>query len=440
MKLRALFVLLAAYLSPLIILANDIDVESAITEVSLFRDGALVTREGTFNAPAGKSILVFKNLPAQVDSSALRANFIETANGLIRNAKIFRPEESEESDSIKSIRDRLDAAKKDKERQLRIYSEAKADIEFASDMRESFAAEFGKIDEGESLSLEQAKELNAFVRRTQADAYQTIDQSENAMRDIDDRIKEIETELREAVEKAALLSSIAEVEIEMDSAGEVGIALSYLANNARWAAQYELRASPDQGSLDFGYFASVWQHTGENWSDITLSLQTNQASRQGNVPEPPPLVVRKIEDYYRGRAASQEEALELSPFSVDAASAKSARPANQQQVAVTASTVSFQATIPGQITVSSSKDSSAYKVLEDSIEAEFWSESVPRLQLDAYLRAKLRNTLPLPILPGQALAFVDGKLSSKVYLEKILPDEETDISLGVDGNIIVKRT
>ena len=325
MKLRALFVLLAAYLSPLIILANDIDVESAITEVSLFRDGALVTREGTFNAPAGKSILVFKNLPAQVDSSALRANFIETANGLIRNAKIFRPEESEESDSIKSIRDRLDAAKKDKERQLRIYSEAKADIEFASDMRESFAAEFGKIDEGESLSLEQAKELNAFVRRTQADAYQTIDQSENAMRDIDDRIKEIETELREAVEKAALLSSIAEVEIEMDSAGEVGIALSYLANNARWAAQYELRASPDQGSLDFGYFASVWQHTGENWSDITLSLQTNQASRQGNVPEPPPLVVRKIEDYYRGRAASQEEALELSPFSVDAASAKSAR-------------------------------------------------------------------------------------------------------------------
>ena len=94
MKLRALFALLAAYLSPLIILADDIDVESAITEVSLFRDGALVTREGTFNAPAGKSILVFKNLPAQLDSSALRANFIETANGLIRNAKIFRPGEA----------------------------------------------------------------------------------------------------------------------------------------------------------------------------------------------------------------------------------------------------------------------------------------------------------------------------------------------------------
>lgn len=440
MKLRALFALFAVCLSPLINLGDEIDVESAITEVSLFRDGALVTREGTISAPAGKSILVFKNLPSQVDSSTLQANFIDTANGLIRNAKIFRPEESEESESIKSIRDRLDAAKKDKEQQLRIFAEAKADIAFATDMRESFAAEFGKIDEGESLSLEQAKELNAFVRRTQTDAYQTIDQSETAMRDIDDQIKEIETELREAVETAALLSSIAEVEIEMDNAGDVGIALSYLANNARWAPQYELRALPDRGSLDFGYFASVWQRTGEDWSDITLSLQTNQASRQGNVPEPPPLVVRKIEDYYRGRAVSQEEVIELSPFSVDAASAKSARTASQQQVAVTASTVSFQATIPGQITVPSSKDSSAYKVLEDSIEAEFWSESAPRLQLDAYLRAKLRNTLPLPILPGQALAFVDGKLSSKVYLEKILPDEETDISLGVDGNIVVKRT
>ncbi len=42
-------------------------------------------------------------------------------------------------------------------------------------------------------------------------------------------------------------------------------------------------------------------------------------------------------------------------------------------------------------------------------------------------------------MPGQALAFVDGKLSSKVVLEKILPEEETELSLGTDANIIVKR-
>lgn len=440
MKFQVSFALIAVLLFIPTSLADDIEVESAITEVSLFRDGALVTRTGTLNAPSGKSTLVFKNLPSQVDSSALQANFIDATNGLIRNAKIFRPEERQESDIIKAIRDRLDDAKKDKERQLRIHTEAKTNMEFANAMRESFAAEFGKIDEGESLSLDQAKELSAFVQRTQADAYEAIDQSETAMRDIDERIQEIEFELREAVETAALLSSIAVVEIEMEAASEIGIVVSYLANNARWVPQYELRASPENGSLDFGYFASVWQHTGEDWSDITLSLQTNQASRQGNVPEPPPLLVRKLEDTYRGRAESQGEVFELSPFSVDAASAKSARPASQQQAAVTASTVSFQATIPGQMTVPSAKDSSAYKILEESIGAEYWSESVPRIQLDAYLRAKLKNTLPLPILPGQALAFVEGKLSSKVYLEKILPDEERDISLGVDGNIVVKRT
>lgn len=448
MKFRAPFVLFPVFLLPLTILADEIELESAITQVSLFRDGALVTREGTVNVPAGKSILVFKNLPSQVDTSALQTNFLDATNGLIRNAKIFRPEERQESDIVKAIRDRLDTAKKDKERQQRLQSEAKANIAFATAMRESFAAEFGKIDEGQSLSLDQARELNAFAQQTQTDAYKTIDQSELAIREIDERIQEIETELREAVETAALLSSIAEVEIEMDSASEVGIALSYLANNARWVPQYELRASPDRGSLDFGYFASVWQRTGENWSDITLSLQTNQASRQGNVPEPPPLVVRKREDTYRRRAVLEEGVVELSPFSVSADKAEgysatetiSGTRLSQQQVAVTASTVSFQATIPGQITVPSSKDSSAYKVLEESIEAEFWSESVPRLQLDAYLRAKLKNTLPLPILPGRALAFVDGKLSSKVFLDKILPDEETEISLGVDGNIAVKRT
>ncbi len=418
--------------------ADEIVTSTTIHEISLFRDGALVTRQGQVAVPAGKSTLRFDTIPTHVDPTALQANFINQSNGLIRNAKIFVPEDPDENESVKELQDALDDAKKEKALKQRIRDEASANIGFASTMRMTFSKEFGKINEGESLTLDQAKELSEFVTETQKTAYAQIDATEKELKAIDEKIEEIEKDLKKAIESTRLLASIAEVEIEMEEAGEIEIAISYLANSARWVPQYELRARPDEKALDFGYFASVWQHTGEDWSDVTLSLHTNQANRQGNVPELNPLQLRNQEIYYKGGLSSRAEpspTAEMATLSADAA--VSAR--RFQNLEVSASTVSFQATIPGQITVPSSRDSSAYKVLESSLEAEFWSEAVPRIQLDTYLRAKIRNTLDLPIIPGQALAFVDGKLSSKVALEKILPDEETEISLGADANIIVKR-
>lgn len=431
---------LCALLAPLSY-ADEQAVDTSIVDVSLFRDGALVTRQGTLNVPAGKSTLAFKNLPSQVDPTALQANFVNSPNGLIRNAKIFQPQNRDENPVIEEIQSRLDLAKKEKAQKQRTLSNAKADVVFASSMRTSFAQEFGKINEGQTLTLAQAKELAEFVGLTQENANKQIDEVEIEIKAIDKTIKEIEKELREASETAMLLASIAEVEIEMDEASEIEISLSYMVNSARWEAQYELRAYPDQGRLDFGYFASVWQFTGEDWSNITLSLHTNQANRQGNVPELYPLNVGKQEDYYRkgGLSSVAERAIAPQADVFMAEEATSSR-LSAQKVAITASTVSFQATIPGQVSVPSSRESSSYKVLEDGLEAEFWSETVPRVQLDAYLRTKIRNTLELPILPGQALAFVDGKLSSKVALDKILPEEETELSLGADGNIVVKRT
>ena len=418
--------------------ADEIVISTTIQEIALFRDGALVTRQGSVSVPAGKSTLRFNKLPTGVDPTALQANFLNQPDGLIRNAKIYPPRDREESDTVKAIRERLDDANKDKALQQRIRSEAQANISFAQTMRSSFSKEYGKISEGQSLNLDQAKELAAYVASTEATAYAQVDQAESEIKAIDEIIEDIQKDLKEGLESDQLLASVAEVEIEMAEPGEIEIVLSYLANSANWTPQYELRARPDQKTLDFGYFAAIWQNTGEDWSNVTLSLQTNQANRQGNVPELRPLELQNGPSYSKGRGGAREEVYELSAFSADSAAAPAAK-LRSQQATVSASSVSFQATIPGRITVPSSRNSSAFKVLESSLEAEFWSEAVPRVQLDTYLRAKIRNTLELPILPGQALAFVDGKLSSKVALPKILPEEETELSLGADANIIVKR-
>ncbi len=435
MKYRTLFAAAICASFSVCSFAEEIVATTTIRDISLFRDGALVTRLGSVTVPAGKSTIRFNALPLHVDPTALQANFVNQPDGLIRNAKIYVPENPDENKEVKALQDALDAAKKEKELKLRVSSDAAANINFANSMRASFSKEFGKINEGGTLTLDQAKELAEFVAQTRETANTQIDAIETEIKEIDERIKTISEDLKEATETARLLASVAEVEVEMAATGEIEISLRYLVNSARWIPQYELRAKPDEKTLGFGYFASVWQKTGEDWTNVSLSLHTNQANRQGNVPILHPLAIQKRENYYNKFSSRAEATLENAVAPMGASDSIG----RAQKVEVTASTVSFQAVIPGQISVPSSRDSSAFKVLEASLEAEFWSEAVPRVQLDTYLRAKIRNTLELPILPGQALAFVDGKLSSKVLLDKILPEEETELSLGTDTNIIVKR-
>jgi uncharacterized protein (TIGR02231 family) len=438
MKYRILFAAAICASLSICSFADEIVASTTVRDISLFRDGALVTRQGNITVPAGKSTIRFNQLPTHVDPTALQADFINQPNGLIRNAKIYIPENPDDDKTVKKLQETLDTAKKERELNLRVRSEALANINFANSMRASFSKEFGKINEGESLTLAQAKELAEFVSQTQEAAYLQTDAVDKEIKEIDERIKKIEKDLNKATETVRLLASIAEVKVEMAEAGEIEIALSYLVNSARWVPRYELRAKPDEKVLDFGYFASVWQNTGEDWTNVSLSLHTNQANRLGNVPVLHPLSLQKQENYYNKLSS---RALPPPPPVMNAVASQEAADSigRSQKVQVTASTVSFQAAIPGKITVPSSLNNSAFKVLEASLEAEFWSEVVPSVQLDTYLRAKIRNTLELPILPGQALAFVDGKLSSKVVLEKILPEEETELSLGTDANIIVKR-
>ncbi|MBC2605850.1 DUF4139 domain-containing protein [Pelagicoccus albus] len=424
---------------------EPLEPSSKISSVSLFRDGARITRVATLQAPAGKSTIRFDGLPTSVDYNTLEANIGE-AKGVIRNARIFRDPYSEESTEIEAIRERLEAIRHEIQTVQQRKSSARARLDYVESLAKSFADGFGELAEnGSSLSLSSGMETWELVENTRKEAADIEYKVALELVALNKKEKEIKQELQKAREQDSLTQSLAEVEIDLDTAQEVEMSISYQALSARWQPQYELRAFPEEARLDFGYFANVWQKTGEDWTDVSLSLHTNQTNRRGNVPELYPVVLSQ----HRPEYETDDEVYELSPFEVSAPRRKArltnsvmagAAPVpSQQSITVSASTVSFQVTLPGEVTVPSRQDASTLPVTQAELKAEYWSEVVPRVQLDTYLRARATNELDLPILAGQALAFVDGKLSSKVALEKTLPTEKIELSLGTDANIIAKR-
>ncbi|WP_062645763.1 mucoidy inhibitor MuiA family protein [Streptomyces maremycinicus] len=111
------------------------------------------------------------------------------------------------------------------------------------------------------------------------------------LRTVEARLSVLATELAEtrralelAEERPAELVAHIELTVEATAAGPAGLRLSHLTPCALWRPAY--RAVLDGDSLTLETDAMVWQRTGEDWSDVRLTLST---ARSAQSTEPPRL-------------------------------------------------------------------------------------------------------------------------------------------------------
>ncbi|CAM5276860.1 DUF4139 domain-containing protein [Streptomyces narbonensis] len=117
------------------------------------------------------------------------------------------------------------------------------------------------------------------------------DEHGERLRTVESRLSAVTTELgacRRAMELAeeepAELVGHVELTVEAAVAGPATLRLGHLTSCALWRPAY--RATLDGASLTLETEATVWQRTGEDWSDVKLTLST---ARSAQATEPPRL-------------------------------------------------------------------------------------------------------------------------------------------------------
>lgn len=85
--------------------------------------------------------------------------------------------------------------------------------------------------------------------------------------------------------------------------GEGELAVSYLTRSAWWMPSYDIQLVPGRGQVELAYYGQVSQDTGEDWTDVALTLSTavpgtatelprlaswKIGSRERFIPTPPP--------------------------------------------------------------------------------------------------------------------------------------------------------
>jgi hypothetical protein len=131
------------------------------------------------------------------------------------------------------------------------------------------------------------------------------------LRAADARLAVLSTELTEArqaldlaEEQPAELVGHVELTVQAEAAGPVRLRLTHLTSCALWRPAY--RAVLDADALTLETDAMVWQRTGEDWSDVRLTLST---ARSALTTDPPRLTEDRLT--LRDRSAAERRTIDV---------------------------------------------------------------------------------------------------------------------------------
>jgi uncharacterized protein (TIGR02231 family) len=429
--MRALALGLA--LIPLPLWADDIPLKSDVTAVTLYPQGATVTRVVPFEMPAGEHRLVLSDLPRSTPLESVRVSVEGAAmGGVTARSDFVPPRDPEKGAALEAAEaevERLEAALRDAEAGVRA-------IRLEAEAARARTAFLERLGEGEGLAALDVAALRALVGMIGDETLAAL----RAAFDADQRAAAAErdlTDLRESLDKArqALAALVPEdearallaVDVAADAAATGTLTLRYPVQDAGWIPVYDLRLDRAAGTLSIERGAFVTQSTGENWAGVAVSLSSVRPSEQ-NEPSELPALLRRIgdpEDLYPKAARTVAEDF------AGAAMAEAPEPAPVIEAEARLDGLSVTYAYPAPVDIATGADRVRLRLGTVSTGADITARAVPLWDRTAFLMAGISNDTGEPILPtGEAMFYLDGRFVGRRWLDLVPAGGEADLSFG----------
>lgn len=257
---------------------------SKIVAVTLYQTTALVTREVTLPEAAGLTEVVVSPLPPQTLQSSLYA---EGGDGTRVLSVRFRTRAIAE-DTREEVR-KLDAQLKTLNMKTQGFqSELKAVEENTKllDKLEGFTAKSLEhlTDKGQ-LDPEKIITLAKFVQEDRSKKAKESLGIKQQMEATQEQIDFVKRQLGEKAGGSVRTERDAVIVIDKKVGGGT-VKLNYLVSNASWRPLYKFRAgTKDKDPVGLEYLAAIEQQTGEDWSNVALTLSTAQPLLNASPPD-----------------------------------------------------------------------------------------------------------------------------------------------------------
>jgi uncharacterized protein (TIGR02231 family) len=425
-------------------LAAEIETTSQIDAVTVYPDGATVTRLIRLDLPAGSSTLFARDFPLGLDPSSLRVEG-EGGDRLVIGAVDARQPLPTAPANVPEIDRRLEALRDQRAALDGEIAAATARRKFAERFAE--ASPTGLGEKGEARPLAEWRLAFAAVAEEIATADNAIRTANIKQREIDREIARLQTERNIAPPNKLEVR----IDLNADAPRPVLLRVTYAVRGARWTPVYDARL--DTGSkerkpaLELIRRAQILQSTGEDWADVALAVSTVRTARGGSAPDLRPLIVRYP---VVARPAAPRASLTLEQRSgAPAADALSdsfrredlqSRKAEEQQAELDAGGFQVVFRVPGRIAVPAGQGAKSFRIASTTLAPDLMVHAVPGLSETAFLQASFKHGDDAPLLPGRAAIYRDGVFVGHSPMALAAKDETVRLGFGADEKVKITRT
>jgi len=441
--MNARLLALLALLVPAGAAATDLAVPSAIDEVTVHPSTAQVVRRARVRLPAGDVRLLLDALTPQLLDDSVRLNAGGSARARILGVSVERqplpestaPEVREAEEALRALelRDRaladaLDAAAKQKE--------------FLDALRATSAKEQSERLVGGRVDTDSWSKMVAFLGAQYEAVHERIREAQAARDRLQGELQAARERLDQVLAKGQRAFKRVAIDLHVERAGTADLELTYLVHGAGWQPRWDARLDPVKGLLDLGLQAEIHQRTGEDWSDVRLTVSSAEPRRQAHLPELHPLYLVRATPRHAPaptaaprKSAARLESEALPTADEDMAAGAFAPAPARMEVQLLSATWSA----PDRASIPSTGERRRSFLASWKLDASLRRVAVPTLDPRAWITAKSKNDTGAPLLPGPVELFVEGAFVGRTQMTEIPEGGELELAFGADPRIRIER-
>ncbi|MBN1514042.1 MAG: mucoidy inhibitor MuiA family protein [Phycisphaerae bacterium] len=469
------------------------ETKGILDAVTVYRGQALVTRLVDVPGPAGLREVVITDLPGRTVEGSL---FAESADGVeIRSVRYrLRPVAQDVREEVRALDEQIRAVQDQQQANARhraVLTERKDYL----DKLEGFVAPTAGLELSQGvLNAQTLKDLSEYVyeqRKALAERDLELAREERAL---NEQVGLLQRQRNELTGESARTVREAVVFVEVNRPDGGKLRLRYLVDQATWFPSYNARAGADRESVTVEYNASIQQMSGEDWTNVEMTLSTATPALAARAPTLDPLKVtlasidavpqvsgkmaytqawndlaqqrsqavnrRNLDNFIASNAVVQQQQVKdvndflASPWQAELDNELNSLATRIQLLDLSATggfrgkvegitlvnegfSVTYELT--GRSTLPSRSDQQLIQIAALPMKAEFYKLATPLLTDYVYEEASLTNQGEQVLLAGPVSAFVEGQFVGQGQLPTVAVGEPFVLGFGIDSTLRASR-
>lgn len=445
-------------------------IKTAADEVKLFLTAGEMGHHEKITLKKGRNKLIFTGISAYADPQSIQ--FLGEGNYRLVSvstemdflaAEQFNPEISVLKDSLESLTD----AHQNNQDVLDSYFAEQAVLNTNKDLGGN----------SQNLTVAQIKEAGEFYRKRTLEINQAITKLKKEKRKLSETIETLKFQLVELNYNENQRSNQVVVLLDSDEAKSIDFSLKYLVSDCGWAATYDLSAVDINQKINLKYKAQVYNNTGNDWTDVDLTLSTGDPNLSASHPELSPWYLnyysvaydQKVgaKKYYAPQAIQQDyrrevvsninmanqraydnyytlddaekmkEQLEFNKFELGKVQTVGNAPVQMRQLEISELTTEFK--IEHKFSCPTDAKPYTVNVKEMDLDATFSHITVPKLDKAAFLIANIVGWQDLDLIPGPTNVYFGGVYVGMSDINTRNVSDTLSLSFGRDNKVLVMR-